>query len=655
MTSPTFSDLNLPAPILDAVTELGFEEPTPIQAESIPPLLEGRDIVGVAQTGTGKTAAFGLPMLAHIDPDGAYVQAIVLAPTRELALQSAKAIESFATNLPGISVVTVYGGASYTPQIKALEGGTQVVVGTPGRIIDLIEKGHLELDRVRVLVLDEADEMLRMGFAEDVETIAATMPESEDRVTALFSATMPPAIERVADQYLTDPVHVEVAPQASTADTLEQTYAIVPFKHKLGALSRVLATRDEDAAIVFVRTRADVDEVSADMTRRGFKTAGISGDVSQAERERIMRRLRDGSLDVLIATDVAARGLDVARIGLVVNFDVPREPDAYVHRVGRTGRAGREGRALTFFTPREAGRLRRIEKLTGTPMTEVAIPTPREVSRVRAQRLLSSLAERIEAGRLELYHDLINELLLTEDIDIEDVAAALLARAIGDAGPSGEPDRRGSGRVRREEVVDDEGNFVAASFEEGREGPKMSKARKRGGARPMESGFAYRYRIEVGRKDNVNPGAIVGAITGEGNVDGKDLGRIDIYPTFSLVDMSAQLSESQARQIGRATIAGRQLRIREDQGPGATKSKPSKDDDSRVEHRDRGDRDRGRSDFKHARSGKRRGHMDSSDRRRGGSRRFNKHERAGKRGFKSSSNFNHGRKGRGQFGKKRYR
>lgn len=624
MTSVAFADLNLPSPILDAITELGFEEPTPIQSESIPPLLEGRDIVGVAQTGTGKTAAFGLPMLAHIDPDGRYVQAIVLAPTRELALQSTAAIESFAAKMQGVRAITVYGGASYTPQIKALRSGAQIVVGTPGRIIDLIEKGELKLDQVRMLVLDEADEMLRMGFAEDVETIAATMPDTGHRVTALFSATMPPEIERVAQQHLTDPVHVEVAPQASTVETIEQTYAIVPYKHKLGALARVLATKDEDAALVFVRTRADVDDVSADMTRRGFKTSGISGDVSQTERERIVRRLRDGSLDVLIATDVAARGLDVERIGLVINFDVPRETEAYVHRVGRTGRAGRDGRALTFFTPREQFRLKKIEKLTGSPMTEVAIPTPQEVSEVKARRLLKDLPQRVEAGRLELYHDLLRETIQKSDVDAADLAAALLAQAIGDRGPNQNPDRRGSGRIRREEVVDETGNFIAASFEAGREKKPMSEARRRGGARPIESGYR-RYRIEVGKKDNVNPGAIVGAITNEGGIDGKDVGRIDIYPTFSLVDIVGDLTDEAAKNIGRATVAGRRLRIREDQGP-------KSDSGSGDFNRKKREKSRHKSDF-----GGRRGGRDF------------------KRGFDGRAKFNHSKKGGRKFGGHRHR
>ncbi|MDO5729098.1 MAG: DEAD/DEAH box helicase [Actinomycetaceae bacterium] len=565
MSTLSFDDLSLPDALLHAIFDMGYDQPTPIQAGAIPPLLEGRDIVGIAQTGTGKTAAFGLPLLTHVDPQSRHVQALVLAPTRELAIQSAKAMGTFAAHCPGISIVTVYGGASYVPQLRALKDGAQIVVGTPGRIIDLIEKGALNLTQLRMLVLDEADEMLRMGFADDVETIAATAPEPGERITALFSATMPPAIERVAREHLIDPVDISVAPQASTAENLEQTYAIVPFKHKLGALSRVLWTRTEDAAIVFVRTRADADEVSADLTQRGFKAAGISGDVSQSERERIVSRLRDGSLDVLVATDVAARGLDVERLGLVINFDVPREAEAYVHRVGRTGRAGREGRALTFFTPRERSRLRAIERLIDMPLVEVAIPTPREVSEFQARRLLTTLPERIKSGRLELYFELLAEMSDTTGIHIEDVAAALLAQAVGDRGPDSYHDQRGTGRVRREETVDDNGVFVSASFEEGRDAKKRKS--RRGGARPVSSGFSRRYRIEVGHRDGVKPGAIVGAITGEGGVTGSDLGKIDIFPNFSLVELSGELSDQAAGRIGRATIGGRRLRIREDTGP----------------------------------------------------------------------------------------
>ena len=578
----TFARLGLPDELLQAVTRMGYVTPTPIQAEAIPPLLAGRDVVGIAQTGTGKTAAFGLPLLAAVEAGERDVQALVLAPTRELAVQSAQALEDFASRSRNVEVVAVYGGSAYGPQLKALRQGAQVVVGTPGRVIDLIEKGALDLSAVRFLVLDEADEMLRMGFAEDVETIAASVPD--ERLTALFSATMPPAISRVAATHLKDPVRVAVSTQSSTVDTITQTYAVVPYKHKIGSLARVLATRDTSegsAAIVFVRTRADVEEIALELSSRGFRASGISGDVAQTERERLVERLRSGTLDVLVATDVAARGLDVDRIGLVVNFDVPREPEAYVHRIGRTGRAGREGRAITFFTPKEHQRLRRIEKLTGTPMEEVQIPSPAAVSEFRARRVLEAAAPRIERGRLDLYHMLLEEVQDTTDLDIADIAAALLAAAVGDAGPAprGENDRRGNGRGRREERVDESGEFLGASFEGGRDrGDREYKgghdgARRRGGARPVGN-FGRRYRIEVGRKDGVVPGAIVGAITGEDGLRGSDLGRIEIFPTFSLVEIGADMDGETMGRISRAQVQGRALRIREDSGPSADDGAP---------------------------------------------------------------------------------
>lgn len=582
-SSVTFSELGLPSNVLEAVTQMGFVTPTPIQAEAIPALLDLRDVVGIAQTGTGKTAAFGLPMLSIIDAHEGAVQGLVLAPTRELAMQSAQAIEDFAAETTGVSVVAVYGGSAYGPQIGALKKGAQIVVGTPGRLIDLIEKGALDLSSVRMLVLDEADEMLRMGFAEDVETIASSVPE--DRLTALFSATMPAAIERVAKTHLTDPVRIAVSEESSTVDTIHQTYAVVPYKHKIGALSRVLATRaqhiaqgqeDADAAIVFVRTRADVEEISLEMSARGFRAAGISGDVAQSERERMVERLRSGSLDVLVATDVAARGLDVERISLVVNFDVPREPEAYVHRIGRTGRAGRAGRSLTFFTPREHSRLRRIEKLTGTPMEEVSIPSPAAVSEFRARRILEDLPVRIQRGRLDLYLNLLTETLEgDQQADLATIAAALMAQAVGDEGPEPrvEKDRRGHGKIRREEELDESGEFIGASFEGGYDKDKPLKggrdgSRRRGGGRALPSSGA-RYRVEVGRKDHVKPGSIVGAIAGEGGIDGKNIGNIEIFQTFSLVDIVHELTDEQMHRIGKGQIKGRALRIRLDEGPGS--------------------------------------------------------------------------------------
>jgi len=397
--TPRFDELGLPEPLMAAVRDLGFTTPSAIQVQAIPALLAGRDITGVAQTGTGKTAAFGIPMLASIDPTLRATQALVLAPTRELAMQVADAVRSFASHLPHIEVVSVYGGAPYIPQQRSLERGAQIVVGTPGRVIDHMERGALKMADVRFLVLDEADEMLRMGFAEDVDKVFAQAPEK--RQVALFSATMPPQIRRVATEHLTSPVEITVARQSSTVTSVEQTYAVVPFRHKTGALTRILATSDADAAIVFCRTRGAAEGVGSALVERGISAATISGDVAQKEREKIVERLRSGALDVLVATDVAARGLDVDRIGLVVNFDLPGEPEAYVHRIGRTGRAGRTGKAISFVTPAERNRLKFIERTIRTQLTLTEVPTPADVSAHGARTLLGQIAERREsAGRL---------------------------------------------------------------------------------------------------------------------------------------------------------------------------------------------------------------------------------------------------------------
>ncbi len=556
-----FAELGLPENLLSAVTDLGFTTPTDIQTEAIPLLLAGRDVVGVAQTGTGKTAAFGLPLLAAVDPSVRAVQALVLAPTRELALQVSEAISTFAAHQRDLTVLPIYGGSSFVPQLRGLRAGAQVVVGTPGRVMDLMEKGSLDLSGVRFLVLDEADEMLRMGFAEDVEQIAARVPAV--RRTALFSATMPAAIKKVAATHLTDPVRVSVTPASSTVSNIEQTYAVVPFRHKVGALARVLAVSDAEAAIVFVRTKSAADDVAIELAGRGIQAAAISGDVAQRDREKLIDRLRSGTLDVLVATDVAARGLDVERIGLVVNFDVPRETETYVHRIGRTGRAGRSGRALTFLTPRERGRLSQIERATGSRLKEATIPSPADVSAHRASALLAKVGERLAAGRLDLYR----EVLETSGHDPLDAAAALMAIAVGDEGPAPRHERgeEDGPRRRREEQYDDSGEFVGASFEEGRENVRHL-APRRAGSRHRDGG-GTRYRVEVGHRDGVQPGAIVGAITGEGGLRGQDLGKIDIFPSFSLVEISQELSPETSRRIGAARVAGRPLRIRPDTGP----------------------------------------------------------------------------------------
>ena len=663
----TFADLGLPVDLLRAVTDMGYVTPTDIQREAIPVLLAGRDVVGIAQTGTGKTAAFGLPLLDAVDAREPVVQALVLAPTRELALQSADAIADMAHRSRGLDVVAVYGGAPYGPQIGALRDGAQVVVGTPGRIIDLIDKGALVLDDVTYFVLDEADEMLRMGFAEDVETIAASLPE--ERRTSLFSATMPPAIQRVARQHLNDPVRIEVSPQASTVDTVHQTYAVVPFRHKIGAVARVLAVTDAEAALVFVRTKSTAEDVAIELAGRGIQAAAISGDVPQRERERLVERLRAGTLDVLVATDVAARGLDVDRIGLVVNFDVPREAEAYVHRIGRTGRAGRHGEAVTFLTPKEKRKLRQIERLTGTRLEEITLPSPADVSSHRAGKLLERAAARHERGRLAMYTELVSAKTAELDIDETALAATLLALAVGDEGPRRREGREGRedrprSRGRREENLDAEGDFVSASFEGGRDRDDRGGRRRdrfegkpgasRGGRR-HEEGTGTVYRVEVGRRDHVQPGAIVGALANEGGIAGSDIGRIDILQSFSLVEIHTPLSPEQLKAMGRATFSGRELRIRLDEGPGSGWDGPNDSQSSgRRPFRSYGERDgRGGRDERGGRWSNRderrggfhdgeRGFRGGRDERRGGARgSFGRGERGGRDG-----DFRGGRKDR---------
>jgi len=555
----TFADLGLPEALERASADLGFTIPTAIQLEAIPALLSGRDITGVAQTGTGKTAAFGMPLLASVDPNLREVQALVLTPTRELAMQVAEAIESFAAHIPGLQVIAVYGGSPFLPQQRALKGGAQVVVGTPGRVIDHLERHTLRLDNVGFLVLDEADEMLRMGFAEDVDKIFGAAPT--ERQVALFSATMPPAIRRVASQHLTNPVEIAVSRQSSTVTSVRQTYAVVPYRHKAGALARVLAVSDADAAIVFVRTRGAAEEVGSALIERGISAAFISGDVAQGDREKIVERLRSGAVDVLVATEVAARGLDVDRIGLVVNFDVPTEPEAYVHRIGRTGRAGRTGEALTFVTPSEQHRLRAIERLTRQKLEEISIPSPADVSAHRVEKLLTDVAARHDLGRLDLYRTAIaKHLALFPGVDPLELLAVVVALAVGDTGPAP--------RTTQGDDMDDALSRARLGADRGEHGDRGSRTSSDGPRRTThraEGGM--RYRVAVGANDGAQPGAIVGALTNEGGLTGKDLGKIDIFPSFSIVEIPGGLTPDAFDRIARARVAGRPLRIRVDEGP----------------------------------------------------------------------------------------
>ena len=592
LETANFDSLGLPSELLAAIHDLGYTEPSAIQARAIPALLSGRDITGVAQTGTGKTAAFGLPLLASIDPTRYAPQALVLTPTRELALQVADHIESYATHLDGVRILAVYGGAPYVPQQKALRAGVHVVVGTPGRIMDHMERGALVLDDARFLVLDEADEMLRMGFAEDVDQIFSHVPCP--RQVALFSATMPPAIRAIAEDHLTDPVEVAVTRQSSTVALVAQGYAVVPFRHKIGALTRILATTEADATIVFTRTRSAAEEVGAALIEKGISAATISGDVAQKEREKIVERLRGGQLDVLVATDVAARGLDVDRVGLVVNFDIPREAEAYVHRIGRTGRAGRTGQAISFITPHERSKLRHIEALIKVPIAEVPIPSPRDVSVHKASRLLAQIPARLANGRLDMYRELVKSQIVDERSKehdaaaLIDLAATLLALSVGDDGPRARAEQEEfereqaearasrAARETRKAFVDQRGSKGDRfdKFDRDRRSPRDDAERPRGIRRPAAG---TRYRVAVGHKDGVNPGGIVGAITGEGGLAGSDVGKIDIFGSFSLVDITAPLTEAQFDRLSRARVSGRALRLSIDRGAPEPRGRDSRD------------------------------------------------------------------------------
>jgi len=566
-----FAALNLPSNLLRAVQKLGFTTPSEIQEQAIPALLSGRDITGVAQTGTGKTAAFGLPLLAAIDSSVRQVQALVLTPTRELAMQVAEAIGTFAEYMPRLTVVPVYGGSSFLPQKQALKNGAQVVVGTPGRIIDHLERGTLDLSGIRFLVLDEADEMLRMGFAEDVDRILRDAPK--DRQTALFSATIPSAIRSVANRHLNKPVDVTVAKKAGNTVSIRQTYAVVPFREKVDALARILQVSEGDATIVFVRTKGACDEVGAELIARGVSAAAINGDVAQKERERIIERLRTGKLDVLVATDVAARGLDVDRIDLVVNFDAPGEVESYTHRIGRTGRAGRSGEALTFFTPREMSRLRLIERYTKTTLEQITPPTQSDVAAHKAAKVLDDATARLAVGRLEHYRQAVATYLSQQDLTAAELAATLLALAAGDDGVVAPKQSTASFAAERPERG---GDYASrrGDFRGGREGGRddfmNSRAETNRPDRPRKRDAVPagpRYRVAVGHAHGVRPAGIVGAITAEGGLAGRDLGRIDIFDTYSLVEIGGHISPAAFGRISNAKVSGQSLKIQLDSSP----------------------------------------------------------------------------------------
>ncbi|MEN8581565.1 DEAD/DEAH box helicase [Burkholderia sp. RS01] len=544
-----FADLGIDGRVLAALQDVGYEKPSPIQAATIPLLLEGRDVVGLAQTGTGKTAAFAVPALSRLaelhDLNGPSrkTQALVLAPTRELALQVAEAFTSYAKHIDDFTVLPVYGGSAYGPQLSGLRRGAQVVVGTPGRVIDHIAKGSLDLSELQYLVLDEADEMLRMGFAEDVEQIFQQTPS--DRQVALFSATMPSQIRRMSKQYLNNPAEISVKSKTTTGANTRQRYLQVMGPHKLDALTRILEVEEFDGVIAFVRTKMATEDLADKLRSRGFQAAAINGDIPQQQRERTVEALKEGRIDILVATDVAARGLDVERISHVINYDIPHDTESYVHRIGRTGRAGRSGDAVLFMTPREKYLLRSIEKATRQPVEQMHLPTAETVNTLRLGKFAERITETLESEDVAAFRDLIASYEEEHNVPAAEIAAALAVMAQG-----GQP-------LLVKELP------AAPEFQK-RERSKDGFG-SRGPTRTLTEGNAT-YRIAVGRRQRVMPGSIVGAIANEGGISSAQIGGIDIRSDHSLVELPADLSADQLKALSRTRIGGELIHLELDNG-----------------------------------------------------------------------------------------
>lgn len=563
----TFADLGLDERVVKALKDVGYETPSPIQAATIPALLEGRHVVGLAQTGTGKTAAFALPILSRLDLKQKSPQALILAPTRELALQVCEAFEKYASRMPGVHVLPVYGGQAYGVQLSALRRGVHIVVGTPGRIMDHLEKGTLDLSELRFLVLDEADEMLKMGFAEDVETILADTPA--DKHVALFSATMPSQIRRISKKYLTDALEITVERSTQTAPNITQRYLFCSYPQKIDALTRILEVENFEGMIVFVRTKNETEMLAEKLRARGFSATAINGDIAQNQRERTVAQLKSGKLDILVATDVAARGLDVERISHVVNYDIPTDTESYVHRIGRTGRAGRSGDAISFVTPREKYLLKAIEKATKSTLTEMQLPSVEDINATRLGRFDDRITTALASSDIDAFRDVIAHYVRNHDVPESDVAAALAIVLQGD-----EPMLLGPDPVRpprRERDFEERG---PRRDDRGGGGGRFD--RSSGGERPARRGANVpmaTYRIAVGRRHKVEPRQIVGALANEGGLGRQDFGHIDIRPDHSLVELPATLPPGTWDKLRTTRISGQLIELTESRERGGRPDK----------------------------------------------------------------------------------
>ncbi len=544
----TFSDLNLSAPILEALEGLEYSIPTPIQAGTIPLLLDGRDVLGQAQTGTGKTAAFALPMLQRIDLEQKRPQVLVLTPTRELAIQVAEAFERYATKMRGLRVVAIYGGQDYQVQFRELDRGVHVVVGTPGRVMDHMRRGSLKLDGLKGLVLDEADEMLNMGFAEDVEWVLTQSPA--ERQIALFSATMPDRIRKLADQHLRNPAHVTIKQKSATADTVHQRFVVVSPHQKENALSRILESEAIDGVLIFVKLKSTTEPLADFLNQCGHRAVALSGDVAQKQRERVIENMKACKVDIIVATDVAARGLDVQRISHVINYDLPFDDEAYVHRIGRTGRAGRSGQAILFVHPRERRLLKRIEHATRQTIEPMDVPSNAVINQRRVSRFHERITEALAHPDLEKFAAIAEQYRVERDLPADKIAAALAVLATGDA-PLLLTDE-----VKPQRFADQTDSRDSHSDRFRHE----SGDRRRMGSSHSENGMET-FRIEVGRINNVNPGNIVGAIINETGLEMPNIGRIEIFDEYSTVDLPEGIPNQIFQALKRVWVLGRKLSI----------------------------------------------------------------------------------------------
>lgn len=563
---PSFRDLDLIAPLHEALDKAGYEVPTPIQAATIPHLLAGRDVLGQAQTGTGKTAAFALPLLSRIDLNEGATQVLVLAPTRELAIQVADSFKRYAKCMKGLRVAPIYGGQAYSTQIHQLERGLHVVVGTPGRVMDHMRQGTLKIDALRCLVLDEADEMLRMGFVDDVNWILSHTPEQ--RQIALFSATMPPPIRKIADEHLKNPEVVAIDAQQRTAETIRQRYVILPHRSKFDALTKILESETIDGVIVFAKTKVGTVELAEGLVESGFSAVALNGDVPQTQRERTIEQLKSGIINIVVATDVAARGLDVQRISHVINYDLPFDTEAYVHRIGRTGRAGRSGEAILFVAPSQRGFLRVIERGTSQTLEPMNVPDVHTINKMRVQRFKNAVTQTMADKSSTFYLDLMNEFQQESGAPPIEIAAALASMLHGgrpllmeESFGSRHDDRHDDRRDRNDRSDRGDRRREERSFDR-RDSRSDSDSRDRPARTSRrDSGDYETFRVEVGSTHGVKPGNIVGAIANEAGLNSREIRAIQIHDDFSTVELPAGMPRDIFKTLGRAWVVGRQLRI----------------------------------------------------------------------------------------------